>query len=123
MITQFRVHALAVVSGALAAGSGAVVAESPVSWMDQVLGKAPEAISGNPADESDLVGSGQTARPAERDLSMLKGSEPRKLLIARTLREHTAVSNGWIAEALHMKSASNVCKQLRRMQHTKRNCQ
>ncbi|MFZ4780287.1 MAG: carbohydrate porin [Terrimicrobiaceae bacterium] len=38
------------------------VEEPPVSFLDQVFGKAPKAISGNPVAESDLPGTGLAGR-------------------------------------------------------------
>ncbi|MGI8605419.1 MAG: transposase [Verrucomicrobiales bacterium] len=49
------------------------------------------------------------------DLKRLKGSDPRKLALARLLWQKTAVSQGWLAEKLHLRSAANVSQQLRRL--------
>lgn len=51
----------------------------------------------------------------KEDLEDLKGSDPRKILIAFLLRKKTTVPNGWIASQLKMKSAANVGQQLRRI--------
>ena len=48
------------------------------------------------------------------ELKKTKGSDPRKLALAYLLWRHTTVSQGWLAEQLHMRSAANVCQQLRR---------
>jgi hypothetical protein len=51
------------------------------------------------------------------DQAMLEacpGSDVRKMLLARVIHERTAVPLGWIARALSMRSASNVCQNLRR---------
>jgi putative transposase len=50
-----------------------------------------------------------------QDLHTLKGSDPRKLMLADHLWRRTVVSQEWIAEKLAMKSAANVSQQLRRM--------
>jgi len=47
-----------------------------------------------------------------RDLATLRGSDPRKVAIARVLRQRTTVGMGWIAEHLCMRSAGNVSQQL-----------
>ncbi len=54
------------------------------------------------------------ARLAPSDLPALKGSDSRKVEIARAIREQTTMSLGWVAEHLSMKSATNVSQQLRR---------
>ncbi|MEI9897069.1 MAG: transposase [Chthoniobacter sp.] len=51
---------------------------------------------------------------AEDALAGLPGSDPRKVQIARGVREQTTVSMSWIAERLHMRSAANVSQILRR---------
>jgi hypothetical protein len=53
-------------------------------------------------------------RLSEGDLSELNGSDPRKLEIAAEVRANTSISNAWIADRLHMRSAANVSQQLRR---------
>lgn len=50
----------------------------------------------------------------EKELRKLPGSAPAKLDIATAARTNTAVSMGWIAERLQMRSAANVSQQLRR---------
>ena len=47
-------------------------------------------------------------------LEKAKGSDPRKLALADLLWRHCTVSQGWLAEHLHMRSAANVSQQLRR---------
>jgi putative transposase len=49
------------------------------------------------------------------ELSRLKGSDPRKLALARLLWQNTTVSQGWLAEKLHLRSAANVSQQLRHL--------
>ena len=49
------------------------------------------------------------------DLAGLKGSDPRKLVLAKLLWQRTVVSQEWIAEKLWMRSAANVSQQVRRM--------
>lgn len=48
-------------------------------------------------------------------LSKVKGSDPRKVLLADLLWRRTVVSQEWLAEKLEMKSAANVSQQLRRI--------
>jgi putative transposase len=51
----------------------------------------------------------------QADLIGLKGSDPRKLLLADLLWRRTVVSQEWLASKLEMKSAANVSQQLRRL--------
>ncbi len=48
-------------------------------------------------------------------LSKLKGSDPRKVLLADLLWRRTMVSQEWLAAKLEMSSAANVSQQLRRL--------
>jgi REP element-mobilizing transposase RayT len=48
------------------------------------------------------------------DLGDLKGSDARKVAIARVIRSRTTVSQSWLAERLRMRSATNVSQQIRR---------
>ena len=48
-------------------------------------------------------------------LSKVKGSDPRKVLLADLLWRRTVVSQEWLAEKLALKSAANVSQQLRRL--------
>ena len=50
----------------------------------------------------------------ERELVRSKGSDRRKVALARLLWERTTVSQGWLADRLKMGSAANVSQQLRR---------
>jgi hypothetical protein len=47
-------------------------------------------------------------------LSQLKGSDPRKVAIARVISQNTTMSQSWIAEKLSMRSAANLIQQIRR---------
>ena len=47
-------------------------------------------------------------------LSRLKGSDPRKVVLAELLWKRTTVSQEWLAEELQMRSAANVSQLLRR---------
>ena len=51
----------------------------------------------------------------------MKGSDPRKLVLAELLWKRTTVSQEWIAEKLVMHSAANVSQQLRRFDRAKAN--
>ncbi|TDU71184.1 REP element-mobilizing transposase RayT [Prosthecobacter fusiformis] len=53
------------------------------------------------------------------DLERLKGSDPRKLMLAHLLWKKTTVTQQWIAENLAMKTAANVSQQLRRLDEKK----
>lgn len=55
----------------------------------------------------------------EEELERLKGSDPRKLMLADHLWRRTVVSQAWLAEKLGMKSAANVSQQLRRLDQKK----
>ena len=48
------------------------------------------------------------------ELGQLKGSDGRKVAIARVIRQRTTASMGWLAERLSMRSAANVSQQIRR---------
>jgi putative transposase len=53
------------------------------------------------------------------ELSRLKGSDPRKLMLADHLWRRTTVSQEWLAQHLSMRSAANVSQQLRRLDRNK----
>ena len=44
----------------------------------------------------------------------MKGSDPRKVMLAELLWKHTTVSQEWLAEELCMRSTANVSQLLRR---------
>ena len=48
------------------------------------------------------------------ELQRLKGSDSRKVEIARVIRQRTTVGMGWLSEQLAMRSAANVSQQIRR---------
>jgi hypothetical protein len=50
----------------------------------------------------------------EAALRRMKGSDGRKVALAKLLWEQTTVSQGWIAQRLHMSSAANVSQLLNR---------
>ena len=58
--------------------------------------------------------SGAAAGLTEGDLATSKGSDARKVALARLLWRRTTVSQGWLAGRLQMRSAANVSQQLRR---------
>jgi putative transposase len=49
------------------------------------------------------------------ELESVKGSDPRKVLLADLLWRRTVVSQEWLAEKLRMRSAANVSQQMRRL--------
>ncbi len=53
-------------------------------------------------------------RNPAREFARTKGSDPRKVALARLLWERNKVGQGWLAEGLQMDSAANVSQQLRR---------
>ncbi|MEY5011076.1 MAG: hypothetical protein RLZZ253_2215 [Verrucomicrobiota bacterium] len=61
----------------------------------------------------------KTAGLDVKDLRALKGSDPRKLVLAELLWKRTTVSQEWLAEKLSMRSAANVSQQLRRLDRGK----
>lgn len=54
-----------------------------------------------------------------RELAQVKGSDPRKVLLADLLWRRTVVSQEWLAEKLVMSSAANVSQQIRRLERKK----
>ena len=48
-------------------------------------------------------------------LDQLKGSDPRKVGIARIIHQRTTMGMGWIADEFSMPGAANVSQQIRRM--------
>lgn len=53
-------------------------------------------------------------RLKESELKITPGSEPRKVAIAHAVHQKTAVARPWTAARLEMKSAMNVCQQIKR---------
>ncbi len=47
---------------------------------------------------------------SEEELSALRRKDPRKLAMARLIRQRTSVSNGWLAQALSLGHASSVSR-------------
>jgi putative transposase len=54
------------------------------------------------------------------ELKRTKGSDPRKVALAKLLWERTTVSQDWLAEKLQMRSAANVCILLGRHRKAKK---
>ncbi|MEN3943014.1 transposase [Prosthecobacter sp. SYSU 5D2] len=52
----------------------------------------------------------------EKDLATLKGSDIRKVALARLVWKKTTATQEWIARKLHMSSATNVSQQIRRLE-------
>jgi REP-associated tyrosine transposase len=61
----------------------------------------------------------RAAKLTRADLANLKGSDPRKVALARLLWKGTTVSQEWLADALKMRSAANVSQLLSRSQDKK----
>jgi REP element-mobilizing transposase RayT len=53
---------------------------------------------------------------SEVQLKTTKGSEPRKVSLAWAIARSTTLSQSWIADRLHMRSAANVSQQVRRFE-------
>ena len=53
---------------------------------------------------------------SEARLKATKGSEPRKVSLAWAVARSTTLSQTWIADRLHMRSAANVSQQVRRFE-------
>jgi len=63
-----------------------------------------------------LLARGLKAAGLTKDtLGKVKGSDPRKVLLADLLWRQTVMSQPWLAERLAMKSAANVSQQIRRL--------
>lgn len=82
--------------------------------------KTPQVTAHSEEQAERWLGEGlKAAGLSVKDLSGLKGSDPRKLVLAEILWKRTTVSQEWIAEKLSMRSAANVSQQLRRLNRTK----
>jgi REP element-mobilizing transposase RayT len=82
--------------------------------------KTPQVASHSEGQAECWLAEGlQAAGLAAKNLSGLKGSDPRKLALAELLWKRTTVSQEWIAEKLSMRSAANVSQQLRRFERVK----
>jgi len=51
---------------------------------------------------------------SEESLTQIKGSDPRKAVLAKLLWKKTTVSQSWIARRFEMSSAVNVCRVIRK---------
>ncbi len=60
-------------------------------------------------------------RMMESELTTTKGSDPRKVAIAHAVHLKTAMPRQWTATRLQMKSAMNVCQQIKRLKTGKLN--
>jgi hypothetical protein len=66
---------------------------------------------------TDLIRQGlKTLELSEAQLRATKGSEPRKVSVAWAVARSTSLSQTWIADRLHMRSAANVSQQVRRFE-------
>lgn len=66
---------------------------------------------------TDLIRQGlKTLGLSEAQLRATKGSEPRKVSLAWAVARSTTLSQTWIADHLHMRSAANVSQQVRRFE-------
>ena len=88
--------------------------------MTRAYRKAPQVTAHSEEQAKQWLAEGlQTAGLTAKDLTALKGSDPRKLALAELLWKETTVSQAWIAEKLSMRSAANVSQQLRRLDRAK----
>ena len=80
----------------------------------------PERRSHDQAQAEEWLRDGVQATGVDlEEFRALRGSDPRKVALARLLWEHTTVRQEWIAERLGMGSAANVSQQIRRVKATK----
>jgi len=76
---------------------------------------SPESRAHGEQEAQRLLREGlKAAELQENDLPKIKGSDPRKVVIARVIRDRTTVNLTWLAEHLWMRSAANVSQQIRR---------
>ena len=88
--------------------------------MSRVYRKAPQVTAHSEQQARRWLVEGlKAAGLVAKDLAGLKGSDPRKLALAKLLWKQTTVSQEWIAEKLSMHSAANVSQQLRKMDQRK----
>jgi len=88
----------------LSLGSGAINRERGAGYRS-----SQEARSHSEVTAEKIVRGGlEAAGLFEADLRKLAGSDPRKVELAREVRERTTVTLKWIADRLQMKSAGNV---------------
>jgi hypothetical protein len=67
------------------------------------------------AEAERLIAAGLSERGLQEEmLAGLRRSDPRKAVIARTVRERTAVPLAWLAKRLHMGTPMNVSRLTRR---------
>jgi len=97
-------------------------------FRERMLGLLGHRTQSNRNDQTSLVGKVHDQAAAERilaeglqaaglsaeDLPKLKGSDPRKVSIARAIHARTSVLQKWTAEKLWMKSGANVSQLIRR---------
>lgn len=62
MTRKHSFSSLAILAVIVASGSGGLAEEPAAPWADQVLGKSPQSITGNPVAESNLSGVGDLGR-------------------------------------------------------------
>ncbi len=78
---------------------------------------SPQARAHGLAEAESYVKEGLAAAGLnQKDLAALKGSDIRKVTLARLVWKKTTASQEWIAKKLHMGSATNVSQQLRRLE-------
>ena len=86
--------------------------------LDGVMkGNRRESYAGEPVNKHDereaerlLVEGFKKLKLDDADLASLKKGDPRKRVIAWTIRDKTSVRNEWIAQRLHMGRASNLSR-------------
>ena len=65
----------------------------------------------------------RAAKLTAEELVRLPGSDPRKVALASAIWEQTTVSQAWLAEHLHLRSAANASQQIRRYRQAQRGSQ
>ncbi len=89
-------------------GGHALPPKSRAKWLDKEAALKAFELPDRAAGRRRMV-----ERVDERDL---KGSDIRKVTLARLVWKKTTASQEWIAKKLHMGSATNVSQQLRRLE-------
>ena len=92
-----------------------IIGERNESAKSRAYLRAPQRVSHGLEEAERLVMEGTTAAGlGTNELEGLPGGDPRKVALAKLVRERTVASCGWLAARLKMRSAANVSQTLRR---------